>query len=181
MLMPSLLPVLVYALLSSTLVPLHRAESDPRAFPVDFELCIEAQRVFWEKQCSPWIDESRCYVENMRGAGERGNHEPFNDEKLYDEEAQSFGPIVIRNYLEVLRGYNFDRYEKRFREGADAKALSSSQRPKLDENQFAKLLGKLRNELLTIREADPLDNPVNRKAALRLLLADEFQADEDWR
>jgi hypothetical protein len=117
----------------------------------------------------------------VRGEDENDNNEPFDDQKLYDEEGQSFGPIVIRNYQQVLRGYCFDRYEKRFRERADANKLFSSQRPKLDEGQFAKLIGKLRKDLLRCREPDPLSNPTNREATLRLLLVEDFEEDEDWR
>jgi hypothetical protein len=115
----------------------------------------------------------------MRGA--KKHNEPFDDQKLYDEDGQGFGRIVVRNHDEVLSRYSFERYERRFRERADGNELSSGQRPKLDENQFAKLIGELRKDLLRSREADPLSNPVNRKAVLRLLLTNDFEDDEEWR
>jgi hypothetical protein len=104
--------------------------------------------------------------------------EPFDDEKLYDGGAQSFGPIEIRNYREVLRRYNYTRYEKRFRALANAQGLCSSQRPKLDQAQFAVLMKDLTDQLLTPREPDPLANPKNQQTAKRLLLANDFEEDE---
>jgi hypothetical protein len=104
--------------------------------------------------------------------------EPFADEKLYDEDAQSFGPVEIRNYREVLRGYNYTRYETRFRALANRQSLSPHQRPKLTETQFASLIEDLTDRLLRPREEDPLANPKNQQTAQRLLLANDFE--EDW-
>ncbi len=105
----------------------------------------------------------------------------FDDEKLYDEDAQSFGPFAVRNYKEVLQSYNYRRYEKRFRALADSQKLSTRQRPKLDQSQFAALMKELADRLLTSRDPDPLDDPKSQQAAFRLLLANDFEEDEDGR
>ncbi len=104
--------------------------------------------------------------------------EPFEDGKLYDEDAQSFGPIEIRNYREVLRGYSYRLYVQRFRDWANANRLRPAQRPKLDEAQFAALMNDLCDKLLRPREEDPLANPKNQELALRLLLFGEFEEDD---
>lgn len=104
--------------------------------------------------------------------------EPFDDGKLYDEGAQSFGPIEIRNYREVLRAYNYGLYEKRFRALANSQKLSPNLRPKLDQAQFALLMKDLADHLLTPREPDPLASPKNQQTAQRLLLANDFEEDE---
>jgi hypothetical protein len=132
-------------------------------------------------EANAWIVQRSCYPESMRGAKEPEKNVPFDDEKLYDEEAQSFGRITIRNFPEVFRAYSYDRYQKRFRERADANKLSSSQRPKLDEDQFAPLIEKFRTGLLACQGPDPLSDSTNRKTALRLLLDADFEEDEDWR
>jgi hypothetical protein len=105
--------------------------------------------------------------------------EPFDDEKLYDEEAQSFGPYSIRNYREILQRFNYGRYEERFRALANGHKLSPNQRPKLDQTQFASLMKELAEQLLASREDDPLGNPKNYQTARRLLLANDFEEDED--
>jgi hypothetical protein len=110
-------------------------------------------------------------------AFEPGMKEPFDDEKLYGEDVQNFGPIEIRNYREVLRSYNYGRYEKRFRALANRQVLSPNQRPKLDRAQFASLMNELADQLLTPREPDPLTNPRNQQSASVLLLANDFEED----
>ena len=107
--------------------------------------------------------------------------ESFDDEKLYDDDAQAFGPFAVRNYREVLQGYNYSRYEQRFRALAGSNKLAPSQRPKLDENQFSVLMKDLSAQLLTSREPDPLSNAASQKAAQRLLILQDFEEDEDWR
>ena len=100
--------------------------------------------------------------------------EPYDDEKLYCEEQCDFGPIVTRNYREVLQSYNYSAYEQRFRARADSYKLSPSQRPKLDKNQFALLMKQLSDTMLRPGAEDPLENEKNAKAARRLLLYHDF-------
>jgi hypothetical protein len=100
--------------------------------------------------------------------------EPYDDEKLYCEEQCDFGPIVTRNYKEVLQSYSYNEYQRRFGAQADSHELSPNQRPKLDKDQFASLMKQLSDTMLRPGEADPLEDEKTAEAARRLLLYHEF-------
>ncbi len=103
--------------------------------------------------------------------------EHFDDEKLYDAEGQS-DLILVRNYKEVLQGYTYQDYEKKFRDCAAQNKLLPAQRPKLKEAEFGSLKQQLLEAIARIREDPLLENENNASAVRRLLLADVL--DEDY-
>ncbi len=96
--------------------------------------------------------------------------ERFDDEKLYCGDCQS-DFILVRNYKEVLQGYTYQDYEKKFRECAAQNTLLAAQRPKLKETEFCSLRQQLLEATANFREDRLLVSEKN-EAVLRLLLVD---------
>jgi hypothetical protein len=95
--------------------------------------------------------------------------EAFDDEKFYTPD-QDFGSIGVTNCKAVLEKYNYDRYVQRFRLLASAHRLEASQRPKLNKEEFEKLVTKLRYVFVRDGERRFLTNEKSVKLASKLLV-----------
>ena len=102
----------------------------------------------------------KCYNENFN---------PF-DEYSEDWDYDIYYDISIRNYSEVIRAYNYSQYVKRFRIMAKHQMLQQSQRPKLSEDDFDKLLQSLKSFLNKNEEKSLFNSQKRVKTIFRLLM-----------